>query len=435
MITSYVDESPTKKTMKIEIPADEVRAAAESVARSLAKSVRLPGFRPGKVPVDLVKKRFSEEVRSEVLEQLLQDSVRQALSEKELVPLGQPKVEELSYEPDAPLSFRVDLEVRPPVHPRDYRGLKVPTDPLTPSEAEVDGVIDRLRESHAAYEPVEGRPATDGDFAVVDISGTFPASDGKDFEHEKVLVEIGGDKTMPEISANLRNAEVGVRVSFQKDFSADGPDPDFAGKTVLYTVALHALKSRRLPEVDDDLARLALTPREGEAPEGANVEMLRQKVRESVEREKAEALKEKRRRALLDGLLALNEVEAPESMVESEVDSALKEYARFMARQGLDLKEAKLDWNKLREEARPSAVRRVKEYLLLDAVGDAEKIEVTDTELDADVKRRAAAMGMAPSELKAAIVKAERLEGVREELRIDRVVDFLLAEAVPAPSA
>ena len=435
MITSYVDESPTKKTMKIEIPVDEVGAAAESVARSLAKNVRLPGFRPGKVPIDLVKKRFSEEIRSEVLEQLVQDSVRQALQEKQLIPLGQPKVEDLSYEPEAPLSFRVDLEVRPSVRPRDYRGLKVPTEPLTPTETEVDGVIDRLRESHAAYEPVEGRPAADGDFAVVDISGTFPTGDGKDFEHEKVLVEIGGEKTMPEISANLRNAEVGVRVTFQKDFPAEGHDPDFAGKTVLYTVALHALKSRRLPEVDDDLARLALTPREGEAPEGANVEMLRQKVRESVEREKAEALKEKRRRALLDGLLALNEVEAPESMVESEVDSALKEYARFMARQGLDLKEAKLDWNKLREEARPSAVRRVKEYLLLDAIGDAEKIEVTDTELDADIKRRAAAMGMAPSELKAALVKAERLEGVREEIRIDHVVDFLQAEAVSAPSA
>ena len=122
-------------------------------------------------------------------------------------------------------------------------------------------------------------------------------------------------------------------------------------------------------------------------------------------------------------------------MVESEVDSALKEYARFMARQGIDLKEAKLDWNKLREEARPSAVKRVKEYLLLDAIGEQEKVDVTDTELDAELKRRAATLGMPASELRSALAGADRLEGVREEVRIDRVVEFLLAEAISAPPA
>lgn len=435
MITTYVDESSTKKTMRIEIPAEDVGAATETVARSLAREVRLPGFRPGKVPVDIVKKRFTEEIRSEVFERLVQESVGEALREKSLVPLGKPKIEDVSYLVGAPLSFRVDLEVRPPVHPKDYRGLKVPTESTAPTDADLDGVIARLRESHASYEPIEGRRAADGDFALVDISGSYPAGDGKDFEHEKILVELGGEKTMPEISANLRNAEPGSRTTFQKDFPADAHDPEFAGKTVLYTVALHALKSRRLLEVDDDFARLALTPRDGELPEGANLELLRQRIRESVEGDKVEGLKEKRRRAALDGLLALNDVEVPASMVESEVDSALKEYARFMARQGVDLKEAKLDWNKLREEARPSAVKRVKEYLLLDAIGELEKIVVTDTELDAELKRRAASLGMPASELRSTLAAADRLEGVREELRIDRVVEFLLAEAISAPSA
>ncbi len=435
MITSYEDQSPTKKTLKIEIPAEEVGAATETVARSLAREVRLPGFRPGRVPVEIVKKRFPDEIKNEVLDRLVQESVGEALKEKELVPLGKPKIEELSFEPGAPLSFRVDLEVRPPLEPKDYRGLKVPTELTAPTEEEIDTIVERLRESHATFEPVEGRPAADGDFALIDVSGTYPSGDGKDFEHEKILVEIGGEKTMPEISAHLRDAEPGVRLTFQKDFPEEPPDAEFAGKTVLYTVALHALKARRLPELDDELARTALTPRDGQPPEGANLEMLRLKIRESVEREKADALKEKRRRALLDGLLALNDVEAPASMVEAEVDSALKDYARFMARQGVDLKQAKLDWNKMREEAQPPAVKRVKEYLILDAIGKAEKISVTDTELDAEVKRRAAAMGMAPSELRSALARAERLEGVREELRIERVVEFLLTEAAPAQPA
>ncbi|HKC23955.1 MAG TPA: hypothetical protein VKF32_04390 [Thermoanaerobaculia bacterium] len=189
-----------------------------------------------------------------------------------------------------------------------------------------------------------------------------------------------------------------------------------------------------LPPLDDELAKLALTPRDGEAPEGADLAMLREKVRESLVREKEQALREKRRRAALDGLLALNPVDAPDSMVDAEVDSALREYARYAARQGVDLKEAQIDWNNLRNEARPAAVRRVKEYLLLDAIGDAEKIEVTDTELDAELKRRAVAMDVTFSQLKAALVKNERLGAVREEIRIEKVLDFLLSEATAAPA-
>ena len=429
MITSFLDESPTKKTLTVEVPAEEVRRVTDRTARSLARQIQLPGFRKGKVPPDLVRKRFADALRNEVVDAMVQEAVVAALKEKNLVPLGQPKVDDLKFEFESPLSFKVSLEVRPPVAPKDYRGLKVPSGSTVPAPEEVEAVLTRLREGHAHFDPVEGRPAADGDFALVDIKGTFPAGDGKDFDAEKTLVEIGGERTLPELSANLRNAEPGARVSFQKSFPADAPDPAFAGKTVLYNVHLAALKSRILPALDDDFARTVLTPREGEPPEGANVALLREKVTESLTKDKETALRETRRRALLDGLLALNEVDAPESMVESEIDSALREYARHLTRQGVDLKEAKIDWNALRGDAREGAVRRVKEYLLLDAIGEAESVAVTDTELDAELKRRATTAGMSFADLKGALVKADRLEGVREELRIDRVLDFLLAEA------
>ncbi len=432
MITSFVDESPTKKSLTVEVPLEEVRRVTDRMARNLAREIQLPGFRKGKVPPDLVRKRFADALKSEIVERLVQDSVVEALKERSLVPLGSPKVGDVNFEFDAPFSFSVSLEVRPPVAPKDYRGLKVPAGSPTPTEEEIAAVLERLREGHAHFDAIEGRGAKDGDFALVDIKGTFPAGDGKDFEAEKTLVEIGGERTLPELSAHLRGAEPGASLSFQKDFPADGPEPAFAGKTVLYSVHLVALKSRVLPPLDDDLARTVLTPRDGEAPEGANLDLLKAKVTESLTRDKEAALRETRRRALLDGLLALNDVAAPESMVESEIDSALREYARHLARQGVDLKQAKMDWNAMRGDAREGAVRRVKEYLLLDAIGETEKIAVTDTELDAEGKRRAQAAGMSFAELKAALVKAERLEGVREELRIDRVLDFLLAEAAVA---
>ena len=429
-ITSYVEESPTKKSMTLEVPVEEVREATEKAARSLARQIRLPGFRPGKVPAAIVKKRFADDLKSEVLESLLRSTLHEAFHEKGISPVGEPKIDDLKYEADAPLTFKVEVEHRPAVAPKDYRGLKVPTDPVIPTDDEVAAALERIREGRATFEAVEGRPAMDGDYGLVDIKGTFPGGDGKDFERPKVLVEIGGEETLPEMSAHLRNAEAGVTVSFQKDFPAEGVDPEFAGKSVLYHVQLHAIKKRVLPEWDDELARQVLKPREGEAPEGANLEMLKAELIRSLMREKEQALREKRRRAVLDALLALNPVDAPETMVTAEVDSSLQQYARFLASQGMDLKEAKLDWNKLREEARPAALRRVKEYLLLDAIADAEKLEVSDTELDADLKRRARSMGASFGELKSQLVKNDRLDGIREELRIDKAVELLLTEAV-----
>jgi trigger factor len=432
MLTSFVDESPTKKVLTFEIPAEDVKAATEKTIRAFAKQVRLPGFRPGKVPAHIIRQRFAEEIKNAVVESLVQESLGDALREKSLIPLGQPKIADLKFDFEAPLAFKADLEVRPSVEPKDYRGLKVPAGSTAITPEDVDRILSRIREGHATYDAVEGRPAKDGDFALVDIKGSFPAGDGEDFTREKVLVEIGGEGTLPELSAHLRNAEAGATVSFQKSFAPDVSDSEFAGKTVLYAVHLVAIKTRVLPALDDELARLALTPREGDAPEGASLEMLKEKIAESAAKEKEQAVREQRRRAALDGLLALNEVAAPESMVESEIDSALKEYARHMTRQGLDLKDAKIDWNEMRKEARPAAERRVKEYLLLDAIGEKENLAVTDTELDAEIKRRAQAVGMSFTDLKSALAKADRLEGVREEVRIDRVVDFLVAEAVVA---
>lgn len=431
-ITSFVEESPTKRSIHFEIPAEEVGTATQLVARELARHLRLPGFRPGKVPVDVVKRKFGDELKSELVESLVKDALNQVIAERKLAVVGQPRVEDVKLEDGQPMTFHAHLEIRPEVDPKEYRGLKVPTESTEVGEEEIAAMMDRFREARATYEAIDDRPAQDGDFALVDIHGSFPGGDGQDFDREKLLVEVGGDQTLPELSAHLRNAEAGVSVTFQKDFPADASDPEFAGKTVLYNVQLHALKKRVLPELDDELAQKVLTPRDGEPPEGAGLEMLRKQVSLGIRREKEGQLREKRRRAALDGLLALNPVEAPEMMVEAQIDSSVEEYARFLARQGVDLKEAKLDWAKVRGEFREGAVKKVKEYLLLDAIGEKEGIVVSDTELDAELKREAARMGGKLSELKASLVKADRLEGIREDLRIAKVVEFLLAEAVAA---
>lgn len=433
MITSYQDVSPTKKTMAFEVPVEAVAKETEKAVRELSRSIQLPGFRPGKAPLDIIKKRFGRELQKDVVEHLIEHAIIDGLKEKNLHPIGQPKVSQVSVEEGKPLTFQLEVEIRPEVHPKDYRGLKVPAENATVTDEEIERALSDLRDRQASYDPIEDRPVADGDFVLVDISGTFPSGDGKDFEHKKVLVEVGAEQTMPEITANLRNAEPGMHVTFQKTFPESEGNPEFSGKTVLYTVALHAIKSRVLPELDDEFARTVLTPREGEAPEGANLEMLKNRLRESIGREKEKAVRRNKERALLDGLLALNDVDAPETMIEAQLDSTLKEYARMMSREGVDLEKANVNWQELREQARPGAIRKVKEYLLLDAIGDLEKLEATETEVDAELKGQAAMIGAKWTELKASYKKADRLGEVFEEIRLRKVVDFLMAEAITPP--
>jgi trigger factor len=432
-ISSFQDVSPTHKTLTFEIPVEEVEREAVKAARQLSKTIQLPGFRPGKAPLDMIRKRFAREMHQEVVEHLIEHAVLDAMKEKHLDPIGEPKVSDVVAEDGKPLTFKLDVEVRPEVNPKDYRGLKVPAETAEVTQEDIEKALTELRQRNATYEPVEDRPVADGDFVLVDIKGTYPEGDGKDFEHDKVLVEIGAEQTMPEITANLRNAEPGMHLTFQKSFAEDEGNAEFSGKTVLYTVVLHAIKKMVLPELDDELARTILSPREGEPLEGATVEMLKTRLSESMLREKQNVMRRKKERALLDGLLALNEVDAPESMIHSQIDSTLREYARMISREGVDLEKANINWQELRDQARPGAERKVKEYLLLDAIASLEKIEVTETEVDAELKGQAAMVGAKWTELKASYRKAERLGEIFEELRLRKVMEFLLSEAITPP--
>ena len=313
--------------------------------------------------------------------------------------------------------------------PGEYRGVPVEDQPVEPTEEEVAKVIDRIREAHAEFHPIEGRAAAPGDFAVADIAGSFveilaPGQDPRTFRDEKITLEVGHPDSMPEINDALRGALPGDTRSFRKSFADDFPNDEFRGKTVDYQVTLAALKEKKLPAVDDEFARAV--------SEGGTVESLREKVRARLRHERETDRRRKFRRAILDNLLARQDVPAPEVLVESETTSALRDYARYLAASGVDPE--KEDWTKLREEARPGAERRVKEYLLLDAIAEREKIDVSETELEAEFKRAAAERGVEPAVLREQMTKAGGLDALRDEMRLGRVVDLLIAGAKVLPS-
>ncbi|HEX9150389.1 MAG TPA: trigger factor [Thermoanaerobaculia bacterium] len=429
VLLSSRDESQTRAVLDIEVPAEDVERTYGAVARAFARQAALPGFRRGHVPESLVQQRFAGEIREQVLERLLPAALSSAVEEKNLSVLGHPHVENLEWNPPGPIRFSARLDLKPAVDPGEYRGIPVEDVSVEPSEEELSQVIDRIRESHAEFHPIEGRAAAAGDFAVADIAGRFieilePGQNPRTFRDEKLTLEVGHPDSMAEINEALMGALPGEARSFRKSFADDFVNEEFRGKTVDYEVTLVALKEKRLPAFDDDFARAVA--------QTESAETLREKVRANLRQEKESARRRKFRRDILETILSRASVPAPEVLVESEAASSLRDYARYLAANGMDPKEA--DWKKIREDARPGAERRVREYLVLDAVARREDISVTDTELDAEVKRAAVRRGVEASALREQLAKNDGLEALRDEMRLSRALDLLISSARVLPS-
>jgi trigger factor len=423
------EESETRTLLDIEVPAEDVERVFGAVIKQYARRAAIPGFRKGHAPEAVVSKRFAGEIRDDVLEHVLPDALAAAVEEKKLAVLGRPHIEDLSWDPPGPIRFTARLDLKPAIDPGDYAGVTVEDVLATPTEGEIASVLDRLREGHAEFHPIEGRAAAPGDFAVADVDGEFleilaPGQTPRTFRDEKITLEVGHADSMPEINEALRGALPGETRKFRKTFPEEFPNAEFRGKTVDYALTLVALKEKKLPVFDDDFARLAA--------EGETAESLREKARIGLQREKEAERRRKFRRQILDVLLSRVKVPAPEVLVESELHASLSEYARYLAASGVDPQGA--DWEKLRDDARPGAERRVQEYLLLDAIADKENITISETELEAEFKRAAARRGVEPAALREEMAKAGGLPALRDELRLSRALDRLIAGARVLPS-
>jgi trigger factor len=423
------DESSTRTVLEIEVPAEDVQKAFDAVTRSYVKRAAIPGFRKGKAPESVISKRFADEIKGDVLEAVLPDALAAAIEERKLSVLGRPHIEDLKWEPPGPMRFAARLDLKPAVDPGEYKGIAVEDVAVEPGEDEVTKVIERIREAHAEFHPIEGRAAAPGDFAVADIGGSFieilaPGQNPRTFRDEKITLEVGHADSMPEINEALRGVTPGETRKFRKTFADDFPNDEFRGKTVDYDVTLAALKEKKLPALDDEFARAV--------SEGDTVETLREKVRTRLRREKEAERRRRFRRSILEALVASKDIPAPEVLVESETTAALRDYARYLAQSGVDPE--KEDWEKLQAEARPGAEKRVREYLLLDAIAEREGIQVSETELEAEFKRAAAERGVEVAVLREQMAKAGGIDALRDEMRLAKAVDLLIASSKVLPS-
>ena len=320
-------ETSTKREIQVEVPAEEVARATDSLVQKYQKLARIPGFRIGHVPASIIRKRFAEDLKSDVVEALAPRYFRQETDKLGMVPVSQPRVTDLDVSEGEPLRFKASFEVLPEIKVQGYKELRAERPSISVTDEEVEESLNGVREQHATFTSVEGRPLAEGDFAQASLNGEPKDGEGKPMHMDEVLVEIGGKNTMPEFTENLRGASAGDEKSFEVVYPADSSDQRLAGKTFNYTVKVHAIKQKSLPELNDAFAK--------ELGEFTTLDEVRKRIREGMEHERKHAAERESKDKLVGELVKRNELEVPESLVERQVDMRLERGLRALAAQGM----------------------------------------------------------------------------------------------------
>ncbi|MGB8442609.1 MAG: trigger factor [Candidatus Acidiferrales bacterium] len=413
-------ETTCKREIELEIPAENVSKATEKVARDLARVARIPGFRPGKAPVTLIRRRFADDIQGEVLQSLVPEYLERALDEKKLVPVTRPEVDKVEFKQGEPLKFRAVFEVLPEFELSDYKGLEVQVDPVEAGDSQVDKVVEEMRDRAATFVPVEGRAAKDGDFVLIKLSG-MPEGGGEPVEADNIMCHIGAEETLESFTENLRGANAGETKKFQSKYPDDYPDQKLAGKTYDYSVEVLAIKEKKLPEVNDEFAKDAA----GEAGGVTTVAELRKKILENLEAAKEEQQSSQAREKILEALVKKHDFPVPEALVEHQMDVRLERTVRSLTAQGVDPRAVNVDWVSLRRRQHDRAVDDVKAELLLDRIADAEKIEASDEDVEKEISALAERSGESATVLRARLTKQGALDRMKSKLRSDKTIEWL----------
>jgi len=409
-------EASCRRELELEIPAEEVSKKMESVAKDFARLAMIPGFRKGKAPVSLIRRRFAEDIKGEVLQTLVPEVVEKALAEQKLSPVTQPKVEKLDFNEGQPVKFRAVFEVMPEFELSSYQGLELEMPTMDITEEDIAKALEEMRERAAAFAPVEGRVIEDGDFAQVKLVGT-PDGGGDPLKADSVLCHIGAEETMEPFNTNLKGAHVGDHKSFDVEYPADYPDPKLAGKKFHYAVEVLGIKAKKLPELNDDFAK--------DVSDAKTLDELKTKVREGLEHQRDHKKKELLHERVLAELTKKHDFPVPESLVEHQMDARLERVVRSLATQGVDPRAVNVDWVTLRRRQEDRARDDVKAELIIDRIATAENIDVTEEDLTRELEHAASHSNESAEALRARLTKQGTLDRMKAKLRSDKTLEWL----------
>lgn len=428
MKTELRDVSPTRKEIKIEIEPAQIRSAYDRISQQYSKAANVPGFRPGHAPTSVVRTRYKSEIRSEVLRELIPEAINSAIKEHSLHALGEPNVEldntdALERLGEEPLTITVGLEVLPDVQLADYKGLEVNRRKRPITDADVDRMVDNLRESLASLQPVEDRASELGDTVTVNARGNFVEEpEEEDIKVDDVEVVLGGPGVQEEFTENLTGVRPDESRTFQVEYPADFSSAGLAGKKVEYTTEVTSVRKKELPELDDEWVKSL-------GGELDSVDALKTKVREDLEARATAESDHHVRDEIMKKLLETNRFEVPESLVMHQTQHRLETVANQMMQRGIDPRNPEINWQGAQEEMKGQAEEDVRASMLLEKIAEVENIFVSDEEVEAEIDMISTASRQPKEQVRAALTKDGGERSIAHRLRNRKALDLLVENA------
>jgi trigger factor len=414
--------SPIEKKLSIEVDSTRVADELTRAYANIGAQVRLPGFRQGKVPRRILEQKFRQQVEDDVIQRVVQKAWLEAIREHKVEAVSQPQVTNNSgIKPNAPFTFEARVEVKPKLEPKDYKEVQLTKTDTSVPDAQIEEQIEKMRQSHSRLEPVADRDvARAGDFATVDYDATI---DGQPFtggKAEGVTAEIAPGELVDSNIAALEGVKVGDTKEIDYAFPPDYRVEEVKGKTARFKLHLRGLKTKIVPELNDEFAKEL----------GAqSVEELRKKVKDSLEATQKSKAQNEEREALIKALVERNPFEVPRAMVERAIDSMLEGAMRQMQRSGLDVRNLGLDFMRLRDEMRERAVQEVKGTLLFEAIAEKEGIQADEADIEKKIEELATESGQPVANIRKYFKSPDDRLGLSLRLREEKTIEFLKAQA------
>lgn len=429
VVLSLEDVGPCRKQLRVEVPAPAVEAETQRVVHEFGQRIRIPGFRKGKVPSELVRRRFAKDIEQEVKERLLPRYWKQAQAESSIEPLLPPEVDEVAdLQPGEPLTFLATVETRPPIELRNLQDFDLPDPEVEPGTMEIEEAIENLRRQVAEWVPVE-RPAARGDRVALEITN-LGSPEHPEEKTDSVQIEVGDPQVWEELSLTVQGLAAGQETTFTRRHehppAEEGGEPEVHEQRFRAKVA--GVQERDLPPLDDAFAAKV----NAEFP---SFEALREAIVRRLREGKEEQRREQRQRALLDQLRERHPIDLPQGVVRKEVENLVQDYAEDLSRRGVNLERAGIDWDRIAGEMAPLAEKRVHARLLLDAVADEREIAASEEEFERTLAVLAHAQGVSTPVLRRKLDEDGRLAALRSQLRREKTIRTLLGESQDGAAA
>ena len=418
-LTDSPETSACKRSLEITVPVADVEKETERAAADIQKKVRLPGFRPGKAPLSLVKTRFAGDIRQDVLEKLIPKFFGAAVEKDNLRVVGRPEYRDVHFHSGEPLKFKADFEVAPDFELGEYRGVTITYNEPEVTDSDVEARLNQVREQKAEFVNEDPRPLADGDYAMLSLESLSGVAEK--ISQDELSLKIGGEGTMAAFSENLRGVSPDETREFDVTYPEDYERQNLAGRTVTFRATVKAVRRRELPELNDEFAK--------DLGDYQTLDELKDAIRKSIMREREHRAQEDAKHQLLDKLVEAHEFPVPEAYVDRQIEMNLENQVRMLVAQGLDPKDLKLDWTKVKEAGKDRATRDVKASLLLDRIAEREAIAPTQDEVDREVQRIARQSKEAVPITRARLQKDGSIGRIASNIRTEKTLNLLFEQA------